>query len=165
MCLATCIGALAIMAMDRNSPVTGSWGRVIPPVVFAGQQVTFHYGSIRHHDYGGTIKRWIVDVHGQVFTLSETGVFGNDLPIDKEGEIVKKFNVPCGIATGPANYYSDAALYAKWNFVQRLFPIHREIHYAFTVKPGVLEGTCPTVHTPQEVQPDKIIPAPTPAPK
>ena len=142
MFVALCVGALAIMAMDRNSPATVVWGKIIPPEVIAGQPVTFHYGSIRHHDYGGHIKRWIVDIHGQIFNLADTGVFGDKFPINVEAEVVKDFVVPCGIAIGKATYHSDAALYAKWNFMQWLFPVHREIHYPFVVNPGSYDGVC-----------------------
>jgi hypothetical protein len=142
MCVSLCIGAFAIMAIDRDDPVSVVWGKVIPPEVIAGQPVTFHYGSIRHHDYGGHIKRWVVDVHDQIFNLSDTGVSGDNLPMYIAGEVVKKFDVPCGIAVGTATYHSDAALYAKWNFMQRLFPVHREIHYPFVVKNGSFDGVC-----------------------
>jgi hypothetical protein len=149
MCVALCLGALAIMTIDRDGPVSVVWGKIIPPEVIAGQPVTFHYGSIRHHDYGGHIKRWVVDVHDQIFNLSDTGVSGDNLPMYVEGEVVKKFDVPCGIAVGPATYHSDAALYAKWNFMQRLFPVHREIHYSFVVQNGSFDGVC-AGHGPQQ---------------
>jgi hypothetical protein len=150
--LALCVGALAIMAIDRDDPVAISWGKIVPPEVVAGQPITFHYGSIRHHDYGGTIKRWIVDVHGQVFNLSETGVSGDKLPMNVEGEVVKDFVVPCGIAVGAAEYHADSALYSKWNFVQRLFPVHREIKYPFIVLNGAFDDACPG-RTAQEAVP------------
>jgi hypothetical protein len=136
------IGAFAVMAVDRNSPVDVVWGKIVPPEVYAGQPITFHYGSIKYTDYGGNIKRWVVDVNGSIYFLTDTDTVGQKLEYNKEAEVVKSFVVPCGIAVGPAMYHSDAALYAWWNIVQWIFPIHREIKYPFSVIPGAHNGVC-----------------------
>ena len=131
--VAAVIGAVAIMIVDREDPVSVLWGKVIPPVVTPGQVVTFHYGSIKHDEYGGNITRWIVDGRGLVFHLTDTGVSGDKLERYKEGEVVKEFPVPCGISVGGATYHSEASLYKKWNLVQYMWPIKRHINYPFTV--------------------------------
>ena len=144
MTVALCIGALAIMALDRADPVTVIWGKVIPPVVVAGQPVTFHFGLIKHAEYGGHIHRWIVDAHGQVYALTDSDLMGTggNYPFEQEKEIVKGFPVPCGIGTGPAVYHSETHLWKYWNLAQRFWPVQKEIHYPFDVKQGSYANAC-----------------------
>lgn len=140
---ALAIGALGIMVVDRNPPVNTIWGKVVPPIVRAGQDVTFHFGAIKRVDYGGVFTRWVVDAAGVVYTLTDTPTVSDKLTVGKEIEIVKKFPVPCGISIGPAEYHSRASVYTWWNIVQRFFwPISVEIKYPFIVEPGSYDGKC-----------------------
>jgi hypothetical protein len=142
-CFAVCIGALAIMAFDRNSPAQIVWGKIIPPIVVAGQPIEFHFDLIKFSDYGGTLKRWVTDAHGQVYPIVSTPTVSAEIKeTGVEQEITKKFAVPCGIAVGEAAYHSTASVYSWWNIVQRFFPVDHNITYPFTVKFGTWAGAC-----------------------
>ena len=141
--IALCIGALSIMIVDRSLPFTQTWGKIVPPIVMAGQEVTFHFELYRHTSYGGTVQRWIVDSKGVIFTLKDTGTVNDIAPLDQAKEIIKSFPVPCGIGTGPAMYHSNAQVYTWWNLVQRFFwPVEAHVNYPFTVKPGFYDNAC-----------------------
>jgi hypothetical protein len=140
--IAAVIGAIAIMAMDREFPLIIVWGKVVPPIVEPGQDVTFHYSAIKDSEYGGNVVRWIVDSKGVVFHLADTPTYGDRLKLNVEGEVVKDFPVPCGIGVGSATYHSETALYKNWNLVQWLFPVKRHLEYPFVVKQGQHNAAC-----------------------
>ena len=137
------IGANAIAVMDRTSPFVQTWGKIVPPTVMRGQEVSFHFELYKIVSYGGTIHRWIVDAHGIVFNLKDTPITGGDVPFNKATEVVKKFPIPCGISVGPAMYHSDAETYVWWNLVQRfIWPLHKYVQYPFTVIQGPHNTEC-----------------------
>lgn len=137
------LGAFAIMCMDRNLPQEVTWGKVVPPTVVAGQPVKFHFGLKKYTDYGGTLKRWITDSHGQIHPLTDSPTVNDQVKgYGVETEITKDFTVPCGIAVGSANYHSTAYVYAWWNLVQRVYPVSHDIAYEFNVQPGQWKNAC-----------------------
>lgn len=141
--IALCIGALSIMIVDRSLPFTQTWGRIVPPVVMAGQDVTFHFELYRHVAYDGVVQRWIVDANGIVYHLKDTDTASAIAPLNKATEIVKSFPIPCGISVGPAKYHSVALVHTWWNLVQRfIWPVPNEVDYPFTVVPGVYGHAC-----------------------
>jgi hypothetical protein len=142
MIVSACIGAFAIMALDRQDPVTVIWGKVVPPIVVAGQSVTFHFGLIKHANYSGHIHRWVVDSHGQVYPLTDSELLGTKFAFEQEKEIVKDFPVPCGIGVGPATYHSETHLWKSANLVQWVWQVQKEIEYPFVVKQGSYVNAC-----------------------
>jgi hypothetical protein len=137
MIVALCIGAVAIMIVDRNLSQEVVWGKVVPPTVVAGQPVHFHFGLKKFSEYGGTVKRWVTDINGQVYPLSDSPTVSDKVKeYNVETEITKEFSVPCGIAVGRAAYHSTTSLYAWWNLVQRLYPVEHDIQYDFDVRVG-----------------------------
>jgi hypothetical protein len=136
------LGVTAIMAIDRASPSTMVWGKVIPPVVDVGQIVTFHYGQIKHSEYGGVVHRSLIDSAGVIFYLSDSPVVNDQIKkLNVEQEIIKEFPIPYGMSPGPAKYYSDAELYKKWNYVQWAFPTKNLYSYSFDVRRPI-DGRC-----------------------
>jgi hypothetical protein len=128
------IGIVAIMVLDRSMPFVQTWGKIVPPTVEAGQEVSFHFGLYKISSYGGTIHRWIVDAHGVIYSLKDTPTTGDSVPFNKVTEEVKKFPIPCGISIGPAVFHSDAETHVWWNLVQRfIWPLHNYVQYPFTV--------------------------------
>jgi hypothetical protein len=146
MTFALCIGAFAIMVLDHNLPQEVIWGKIIPPTVLPGQPVTFHFGLKKYTEYGGTIKRWVTDVHEQVFSLSDSPTVSDQVKeYGVEQEITKGFTVPCGMGTGFAMYHSTAYLHSWWNIVQRIFPVSHDFEYPFTVTAGRFDDACSLV--------------------
>lgn len=142
-CVALCIGALAIMTVDRRLPNAIVWGKIIPPAVLAGETIEFHYGEIKHTDYSGHVHRWIVDAKGIVYNLTDVPTIGEHIPtLGIEREVVRAFPVPCGISVGAAMYHSHVDMWAWWNLVQRIFPVTRDVTFPFSVKPGTYGDTC-----------------------
>lgn len=142
-CVAVILGAFAIMVIDRNLPQEVIWGKIIPPVVLPGQPVTFHFGLKKYTEYGGTVKRWVTDVHEQVFPLSDSPTVSDQVKAyGVEKEITKDFIVPCGMGTGAAMYHSTAYLHSWWNIVQRWFPVSHQIDYPFVVQLGRYKDAC-----------------------
>ena len=141
--VAACVGATAIMVLDRNLPQEVIWGKIVPPTVLPGQPVTFHFGLRKFTEYGGVVTRWVTDANGQIFNLIPTPTV-NDQVKDRgaEVEITKAFNVPCGMAVGDAKYHSITYLHSWWNLVQRVFPVQHEVVYPFTVKAGRYDNAC-----------------------
>ena len=142
-CLATILGALAIMVLDRNLPQEVIWGKIIPPVVLPGQPVQFHFGLKKYTEYGGYLKRWVTDVHGQVFPLTDSPTVSDQVKTyGIEKEITKDFTVPCGMGVGEAAYHSTAYLHSWWNIMQRVYPVTHDVEYPFMVATGRYKEAC-----------------------
>ena len=141
--VALVIGALAIMILDRNLPQEIVWGKIIPPSALPGEPVKFHFGLKKYTEYSGTVKRWVTDVHGQVFPLSNSSTVSDQIKsIGVEQEITKDFSVPCGMAAGSAAYHSTAYLHSWWNVAQWIYPVSHDIAYSFIVKNGSYGNVC-----------------------
>jgi len=96
-----------VMVLDRRAVLTIHSVSSSPEVVAPGGIIFLSWEATEHRNCSGIVYRRIVDSKGTVFNMAPVPTVYHDLMVLTPRRFSTSFNVPIGMATGPAKYISN----------------------------------------------------------
>lgn len=129
------LAPLLFYVTDRKPPFEFASGVLTPRAAYAGQVVTVTWTTRNEsgNDCDGVVYRILIDSQGVQWTLAPTeAVYAR---VRKGSAFSVNFNLPDGMAPGPAVYHSLPRYWCNW--AQQLWPVQGQApRLNFTVLPS-----------------------------